>query len=247
MRSGDSTSKHSWTIQNVSNWTRPTFPAVARRGVVLSRLGRDEEASADLEMAADLLRREMKQGTKVAHLLKSMVGAYLETGRCDEAGQLLQEVLAIPPNEAAPQHGCGDRPCFTCSSPAGAAEVRRGRDLVPSNRSRSGRRSSPRTGGRTTPRVFWVAASPGRRSIEEAEPLLLVGYQGMKQRENKMPVPAKLRITEALDGLIQLYDDWGKPEEAEKWRQLREAKSATVEASPAVNDPATEPQADKGE
>ncbi len=72
----------------------------------------------------------------------------------------------------------------------------------------------------------------------------------MKQREDKIPAPGKIRVTEALDGLIQLYDDWGKPEEAQKWRQKLEQSpvadkaAAERENSEALN---TEKAQDDGE
>ena len=90
----------------------------------------------------------------------------------------------------------------------------------------------------------------GQQKYEEAEPLLLSGYQGMKQREDKIPAAGKFRVTEALDGLIQLYDDWGKPEEAQKWREKLEQSpvadkaAAERENSEALN---TEKAKDDGE
>ncbi len=67
----------------------------------------------------------------------------------------------------------------------------------------------------------------GQKKYADAEPLLLEGYDGMKQREAKIPVPTKIRMTEALERLVQLYDDWGKKEKADEWRKkLEEAKAA---------------------
>ena len=71
-------------------------------------------------------------------------------------------------------------------------------------------------------------ALAGQKKFAEAEPLLLEGYQGMKQRENRIiPASEKVLLVGALEGLIQLYQDWGKPEEAEKWRQEQEIGSQT--------------------
>jgi tRNA A-37 threonylcarbamoyl transferase component Bud32 len=61
----------------------------------------------------------------------------------------------------------------------------------------------------------------GQQKYAEAEPLLKQGYEGMKQREAKIPAHAKKSLTEALDRLVQLYDAWGKPDEADKWRAER--------------------------
>jgi hypothetical protein len=63
----------------------------------------------------------------------------------------------------------------------------------------------------------------GQKRYAEAEPLLLAGYEGMKQREAKIPAQVKVRLTEALERLVQLYDAWGKPEQAKEWRQKLEA------------------------
>jgi tetratricopeptide (TPR) repeat protein len=58
----------------------------------------------------------------------------------------------------------------------------------------------------------------GQKKYAEAEPLLLKGYQGMKQRAKAMPPPAKVRLPEAAQRLVQLYEAMGKKDEAAKWR-----------------------------
>jgi tetratricopeptide (TPR) repeat protein len=62
----------------------------------------------------------------------------------------------------------------------------------------------------------------GQKKYAEAEPLLLAGYEGMKQRAAQIPSRAKVRLTEALDRLVQLYDAWGKPDQAARWRAERD-------------------------
>jgi tetratricopeptide (TPR) repeat protein len=58
----------------------------------------------------------------------------------------------------------------------------------------------------------------GQKKYAEAEPLLLAGYEGMKQREREIPTVVKVRLTEAIERLVQLYEAWGKPEKAAEWR-----------------------------
>ncbi len=58
----------------------------------------------------------------------------------------------------------------------------------------------------------------GQKKYTDAEPLLLKGYEGMKQREKTIPPPAATRIPEALDRLIELYTATTKPDEVKKWR-----------------------------
>jgi hypothetical protein len=61
----------------------------------------------------------------------------------------------------------------------------------------------------------------GQKKYAAAEPLLLKGYEGMKQREKTIPLPRVTRISEALDRLIEFATATNKPEQAEKWRAER--------------------------
>jgi tetratricopeptide (TPR) repeat protein len=62
----------------------------------------------------------------------------------------------------------------------------------------------------------------------EAEPLLLAGYEGMKQRQKTIPPNNRIRIAEATERLVQLYEATGKKDEAAKWRQEHEAVKAAA-------------------
>lgn len=53
----------------------------------------------------------------------------------------------------------------------------------------------------------------------EAEPLLLQGYEGLKQRAATIPGANQARLTEALERLVQLAEATGRPAEAVKWRK----------------------------
>jgi tetratricopeptide (TPR) repeat protein len=67
----------------------------------------------------------------------------------------------------------------------------------------------------------------GQKKYADAEPLLLAGYEGMKQREKTIPLPGKLRIPEAIERLVQLYEATGKKDAAAKWR--KELAARTIE------------------
>jgi hypothetical protein len=62
----------------------------------------------------------------------------------------------------------------------------------------------------------------GQKKYAEAEPLLLAGYQGMKQREKTIPPPGRPRLVEAALRLEQLYEALGKKDEAARWKKERE-------------------------
>ena len=63
----------------------------------------------------------------------------------------------------------------------------------------------------------------GQKRYADAEPLLLHGYEGMKERAAKIPPPGKIRLTEAVERLVQLYDALEKEDESAKWRKELEA------------------------
>ena len=58
----------------------------------------------------------------------------------------------------------------------------------------------------------------------DAEPLLRTGYEGMRQRAAKIPAPGKARrLAAAVEPLVELYDAWGKRDQADEWRKKLEA------------------------
>ena len=65
-----------------------------------------------------------------------------------------------------------------------------------------------------------------------AEPLLRAGYEGMRQREGKIPPIYKFRLTEAIERLAQLYEAWGKPEKAAEWRARRASETPAGKIEP---------------
>ena len=66
------------------------------------------------------------------------------------------------------------------------------------------------------------AALAGLEKYDDAEPLLLAGFEGMKAREPQMPPRARSRLRAAADCLSRLYDSTAKPAEATRWRDERD-------------------------
>jgi hypothetical protein len=56
----------------------------------------------------------------------------------------------------------------------------------------------------------------------------------MKRHAAKIPAPRKHYLTEAGERVVRLYDDWGKPKEAAKWRArlARELPAENKEPKP---------------
>ncbi len=58
----------------------------------------------------------------------------------------------------------------------------------------------------------------GQKRYAEAEPLLLTGYEGMKQREETIPSSERIRMKEAVQRLVNLHEQWGHEAKADEWR-----------------------------
>jgi tetratricopeptide (TPR) repeat protein len=58
----------------------------------------------------------------------------------------------------------------------------------------------------------------GQKKYTEAEPLLFQGYEGMRQREAKIPAPARKHLAEAAERLAEVYDATGRPDQAKAVR-----------------------------
>jgi eukaryotic-like serine/threonine-protein kinase len=62
------------------------------------------------------------------------------------------------------------------------------------------------------------AALSWQKRYAEAEPLLVLGFDGMKQREAKIPAPRKKNLAAAAARIVPFYEAWDKPEKAAEWR-----------------------------
>jgi tetratricopeptide (TPR) repeat protein len=58
-----------------------------------------------------------------------------------------------------------------------------------------------------------------QKRYEEVGPLLISGYEGMKQREDRIPPADKPRVKEAARHLVEFYKATGKPSEAAEWQK----------------------------
>jgi Tfp pilus assembly protein PilF len=77
---------------------------------------------------------------------------------------------------------------------------------------------------------FNIAARLGEALLRQkkfaaAEPHLLTAYQGLTRHAATIPAPKKSRIQQNGELIVQLYDEWGKPDKAKEWRErLKDSK-----------------------
>jgi hypothetical protein len=65
-----------------------------------------------------------------------------------------------------------------------------------------------------------------QKKYVDAEKFLLSGYNGLHQRQAKIPPSNKTWLTKALEGLIDFYEKTDKKAEADRWRKELEKRKA---------------------
>ncbi len=59
----------------------------------------------------------------------------------------------------------------------------------------------------------------GQARHADAEPFLVQAFEGLKARQRQIPpLLARHHVAEALGRVVELYDAWGKPQQAAQWR-----------------------------
>jgi tetratricopeptide (TPR) repeat protein len=87
----------------------------------------------------------------------------------------------------------------------------------------------PDTWNRYNAQALLGASLAGQHKYGDAEPLLLSGYNGMKQREASIPASTRPPLQRAGQFIVQLYRDWNKPEKEAEWR-AKLSKDKSTEA-----------------
>jgi serine/threonine protein kinase/Flp pilus assembly protein TadD len=59
-----------------------------------------------------------------------------------------------------------------------------------------------------------------QKEYDKAEPLLVSGHEGLHYRAGTIPAPFRPRLRQTLERLVQLCDQWGKPEKASHWKEI---------------------------
>ena len=191
------------------------------------------QAAGKLDLALPLFKeaiklKKVKQGPDHPDRLRSMIdlaSAYQATGKLDLAQPLFEETLKLQKAKLGPDHP--DTAGTMALLGLLLIEKRLFTEAEPQLRELLAIREKtvPDDWRTFNTRRMLGSALLGQKKYADAEPLLLKGYEGMKQREKSIPKSggADERIPQALDALIELYTATGKPDEVEK-RQAERAK-----------------------
>lgn len=197
--------------------------------ISMHNLARAYMASARIDLALPLYEETLK--LKKAKLgpehfdtlitMSNLAAAYLTAGKQDLALPLFQETLKLQKEKLGPEHA--DTLLSVASIGLILLEKKTFTEAEPMLRECLTHRAKFQPDAWTTfnTKSMLGGALLGQKKYEEAETLLLDGYQGMKQREKLIP-PGNTRLPESLDRLIQLYTETNKPDEAKKWQKEKD-------------------------
>jgi tetratricopeptide (TPR) repeat protein len=203
------------------------FPACA--------LAEAYETEGEWVQAESLLGRALAGARQVAirgevddrpWVLNGLADLQREVGRSDKAEPLLieaGEALALLHDRGSP---------LVADTAASLARVRLGQDRAPEAESQARRALAirldrhPDHWTRFDALSLLGASLAGQGKFAEAEPMLLEAYNGLKERQERIPyLWRKKRPAEAAVRLVELYEAWGKKDLADEWRKRVDLES----------------------
>ncbi len=187
-----------------------------------SNLASAYQAAGKLDLALPLFEETYRGGKKYPELRSagtSLLAAYVQAGKTDQAITLTNELLADARTQLPKEspHLAGQLAAIASS----LLQAKAFAAAEPLLRECLAIREKVQPDEWTTfgTKSMLGGALLGEKKYAEAEPLLVAGYEGMKRREAMVPPPGKVRLTEAIERLAQLYLATDKKDEAAKWRK----------------------------
>ncbi|MBX7103375.1 MAG: serine/threonine-protein kinase [Gemmataceae bacterium] len=191
---------------------------LSRVGAAQFRKGQKPEAEQTLRNAVTIARKTSPANTKTLGCLGNLSFVLEDRGKLTDAETIHREFLEIQSRISGPN-----------SPPMMAGLGRLAANLQKQNRT-------------TDAEICWRECLALREKFEpdhwatfntksiiggllieqkkyaEAEPLLVSGYEGLKKRAEKIPPANRVGLGKAVERLVRLYDETGRPEESAKWR-----------------------------
>ncbi len=191
---------------------RPLAEAAVREILGMTYLNLGEPAQAVTQYECALALREAMQGVNhpdTAECRNRLAVAYRLANRTAEAGHLLDRNLSSPAHASA--LAISGSMLLAEKKPADA-ELKLRESLTIRER------IQPDDWETFDTRSLLGQALLDQSKFAEAEPFLLSGYEGLKQREGSISAPYKDHVTRAVERLVKLYEAWGEPTKAARWR-----------------------------
>ena len=162
------------------------------------------------------LRRPSSAPTTPTRSSRSnLAAAYESLGRWAEAEGLLSRHAGPPPQDRParqppPGRRSRRRSAVTCSTQARWSEA----EPLLRECLAIREKATPDDWRRYDAMSLLGGALLGQGRYAEAEPLIVAGYEGMKAREARILPRGQVRLREAAERVVRLYEAWGKPDQA---------------------------------
>jgi serine/threonine protein kinase/tetratricopeptide (TPR) repeat protein len=196
-----------------------TLITMTSLGVNYRDAGRLADATALLEQARAIVRRRPGPPTIDTYVWTALAETYDQAGQFARAEPLHREALET----VRKRHGEASLPAASAleSSSLHLLKWHKYAEADPLLRECLKVREQKEPDGWKTfhTKSLLGGSLLAQKESAEAEPLLLSGYEGMKQREETIPpIIRKSRLTEAIERLVKLYEATGRREKAMEWR-----------------------------
>jgi tetratricopeptide (TPR) repeat protein len=207
-----------------------TIASMISLGNVYMAEGKYDQAGPMLENAWQTGRVAVgpEQATTLA-AMNNLADLYMFEGRQSEAESLYRRLLETR------RRVFGDTHPNTARVLASLGELKLGQqaftEAEPLLREawKAREKSSPAGWERYYAESLLGAALCGQKRYAEAEPLLTAGYAGLMERRASIPFEQKSNSEHVRQWIVQLYEDWGRPEQATCWRAAGHPYSACLE------------------
>lgn len=191
-----------------------------RRALTQLRLAAKERDNPAL--AARLAEAEAAEAQRAdpatLRRLRAQIDAFEKQQQLDKSESLLRELVAILRDNAQDPLDVA------------ATEVLLGRNLLTQEKHAAAEAvlRAALTRAERGPVDEWVAfdirsmlgaALLGQKRYEDAEPLLVAGYEGLKEREDLLAELLRPRVTDAGKRVLALYEAWNKPAKIALWKR----------------------------
>jgi tetratricopeptide (TPR) repeat protein len=193
-----------------------TLQAQINLGVNYRDAGRLKEAIPLLEE----VDRRRRAEPSLAWVRRELLTAYIAARKAPQALKLVKDILA----QARKEYPAGSIGLGGALTDGGYNLVQLGAwgeaEAVLRESLRIREKEQPDAWNTFNTRSLLGAALAGQEKYADARPLLVQGFEGLKARAAQIPEPVRaLRLGEAADRLVRLYEAQGKKEEAAKWRK----------------------------
>jgi tetratricopeptide (TPR) repeat protein len=189
-------------------------------GLLYRSEGKYAEAEVVLTRALDIRRRVL--GADHPDTIKSMnslASVYRSQGKIAEAETLLTSVLEARRRVLGPAHP----DTTSVMTMLGEVRLQQKKYAEAEVLLREARNNNEKAAADLWERYWSLnllgACLAGQSQYAEAESLLVSGYRGMMQRQAAVPLEDRLVLSQAGERIIQLYENWQKPEKAAQWRE----------------------------